>query len=122
MRTSGSPRCEAEFVYDGDACVPDPKGKAAHLAGRWPPADNPARLNLKAALPAGEVPGGEAGPVTRSRTPQHDEDCKKNWPATPASYLFQGGPNYPSRKPALAAAGCVPRDMNAAWTSACCPG
>ncbi|MCA9624669.1 MAG: SUMF1/EgtB/PvdO family nonheme iron enzyme [Myxococcales bacterium] len=126
VRSAGEPRCEEDFAYDGKACMPKPGGKAAHLIGKWPPAENPAKLNLVLGSGNAGALGGTGGgsgeiAISRSRTPQHDADCQRHWPATPASYLFRGGPNYPSRKPAVAAAGCVPRDMSHDWTSACCP-
>jgi Sulfatase-modifying factor enzyme 1 len=126
VRTEGSPACEEGFAYDGKICMPEPGGKMAHLIGKWPPPDNPARLNLVLGTGAGALDGGGGGDgkpnITRSRTPQHDGDCKQHWPKTPASYLFKGGHNYPSRKGTVAGAGCVPRDMSWNWTSACCPG
>ncbi|MEM6790483.1 MAG: SUMF1/EgtB/PvdO family nonheme iron enzyme [Myxococcota bacterium] len=128
-RARGTPRCEADFAWQEEAglCMPTPDGKAAALATRWPPKDNPANVNqgkfgrLEPRGNDGER-AKEAAPITRSRTPEHDADCRQNWPGTPASYLFRGGHNYPSRKPAVRQAGCVPRDMSWAWTSACCPG
>jgi hypothetical protein len=57
--------------------------------------------------------------ITRSRTPQHDGDCRSHWPKTPAAYRFVGG-NFWSRNPAIAGAGCTKRDMGESWTSACC--
>lgn len=125
-RSEGTPQCEEGFAHDGKACMPEPGGPAAHLVGKWPPQENPAKLNLVLGTGAGALEGGGGGDgkptITKSRTPQHDDDCKRHWPATPASYLFKGGHNYPSRKPAVAGAGCVPRDMGWDWTSACCPG
>lgn len=131
VRVKGTPSCEDGFAWDGRACMPEAGGPVAHLVGKWPPAENPARLNLvlgsspaRGGAGAPEGDGGEdaAPTITKNRTPQHDDDCKRHWPNTPASYLFKGGHNYPSRKPAVAGAGCVPRDMGWDWTSACCPG
>ncbi len=117
VRVRGETRCEPHHVHDGKACVPDVAGETAKLAGTWPPPQNTASTppDGASAAPVSDV-------ITRSRTPQHDPDCQRHWPATPASYLFTGGANYPARKPAVAAAGCVPRDMGWSWTSACCPG
>lgn len=128
VRKTGTPGCEPHFAWNAEKkiCMPTKDGDARHLATRWPPKDNPANVNLgkfgKLMAPGEKgQDDGKPAQITRSRTPQHDADCKKNWPSTPASYLFSGGHNYPSRKPAVAGAGCVPRDMSWGWTSACCP-
>ncbi|MEM9696805.1 MAG: SUMF1/EgtB/PvdO family nonheme iron enzyme, partial [Myxococcota bacterium] len=122
VRMKGLPKCEEDFEYSAEKklCWPTATGRAAHLVRKWPPPDNPAKIN--AARGRGGALATDDSPlaVSRSRTPQHDADCKRHWPATPASYLFKGGQTYPSRKPAVAAAGCVPRDMTSKWTSACC--
>jgi hypothetical protein len=118
----GTPICESGYVYREDACVLDTTGAVASAPSTWPPgkaAIDPSQLNVPQA-------GPDAQPVTdtitRSRTPAHDSDCEKNWPSTPAAYLFKGGKNFPARKPAVQSAGCVARDMGWSWTSACCPG
>jgi len=118
-RTSGRVLCEPGHAFDGSACKLDPGAALAQGSAR-PGGPVPANPS---ALP-GAPPATAAGPptITRSRTPTKDADCRRNWPATPAAYLFRGGHNYPSRKPAVSAAGCVPRDMGWEWTSACCPG
>jgi len=122
-RISGEVTCEEGYGHNGSTCV---LAGATTLATRPPGAVAPTNGPVGAKLSELGVP--QAGPdakavtasISRSRTPQHDSDCRKNWPSTPASYLFKGGPNYPSRKPAVSGAGCVPRDMGWSWTSACC--
>jgi hypothetical protein len=59
-------------------------------------------------------------PVVRSRTPEHDEDCIRNYYTTRVAYRFSGS-TFQGRNPAIDAAGCVRRDMGESWTSACCP-
>jgi formylglycine-generating enzyme required for sulfatase activity len=124
VRTSGDVLCEPSHRWDGQICKPDVAGETAKVAGTWPPGTNAASTPPDPLGVPQEGPDAEevAPAVTRSRTAQHDADCQRHWPKTPASYLFKGGKNYPSRKPILRAAGCVPRDMGWSWTSACCPG
>jgi sulfatase-modifying factor enzyme 1 len=134
-RTSGVPQCETGHHFDGRECKlgadSGSRSPVSSSAGTQPPGGAPSGDGDASPVKdpgdcrpeTGDCPSTDAAPViSRSRTPQHDDDCKRHWPATPASYLFQGGPNYPSRKPAVRAAGCVPRDMSWNWTSACCPG
>ena len=118
-RVSGDTLCEPRHRWNGKQCVPDVAGEQAKLAGT-----HPTRPREAAGSAASGTADTEPAPqvISRSRTPQHDTDCKRHWPKTPASYLFKGGKNYPSRKPAVSNAGCVPRDMGWSWTSACCPG
>lgn len=115
VRTSGTPLCEPNYAYD------DAKRTCQ-------PVKDPSANNRGIA----RVPQGSEGPTTapppdvpccaRTRTPEFDADCQKNWPKTPASYRFDGGKSFPERQPVLGAAGCVPRDMGRTWTSACCQG
>ena len=122
VRTSGDVLCETGHTWDGKVCKPDVAGETAKVAGTWPPGKDGASVAPdQVGVPKEGADAEEVAPaVTRSRTPQHDADCQRHWPKTPASYLFKGGKNYPSRKPILRAAGCVPRDMGWSWTSACC--
>jgi len=118
-RVSGTVLCEPGYAFDGTTCSLD-RGAALARGAASGARSRPAAPATDGTAPA--PPTSSAAPViTRSRTPAKDADCRRNWPATPAAYLFRGGHNYPSRKPAVQAAGCVPRDMGWAWTSACCP-
>ena len=117
VRTSGTILCQERYTWDGKECVPDVPGQMLRATG-LPKNQQPAAPGSSAESKSEPV----SDVITRSRTPQHDADCQKNWPKTPASYIFKGGKNYPSRKPTVRAAGCVPRDMGWSWTSACCPG
>ncbi len=115
-RDSGTPMCEPRHHWDGNKC---------RLGGELSPRAGVSAPTSSSSAGASAAPTASVDPsapiqVSRSRTPQHDKDCKRHWPKTPASYLFKGGPNYPSRKPIVRAAGCVPRDMSWGWTSACC--
>ncbi|MBW2524998.1 MAG: SUMF1/EgtB/PvdO family nonheme iron enzyme [Deltaproteobacteria bacterium] len=123
VRVRGEVLCEPNYAFDGKECRPDVEGQTAAQRGTWPPTRNTAAVDFsQLTVPQAGASAESVSPtITRSRTPQHDADCKRHWPKTPASYLFKGGPNFPSRKPALSAAGCVPRDMGWSWTSACCP-
>lgn len=124
VRARGQVLCEPHYAFDGTECVPDVAGETAKQKGTWPPTRNTATVDLSQLDVPQAGPSAEAvtPTITRTRTPQHDADCQRHWPNTPASYLFKGGHNFPSRKPALQSAGCVPRDMGWSWTSACCPG
>jgi len=115
VRTQGTPLCEPGYAFDGKDCALDVLGAAAASAGA-------PRDEASAKPPSKAQSGAEANPPTqyaRSRTPQHDGDCKRNWPGTPAAYRWEGG-TFHSRNPVIAAAGCVKRDMGRTWTSACC--
>jgi sulfatase modifying factor 1 len=116
VRNDGDTLCEPKYTFDGKQCIPDVAGETAKQHGTWPPKQN------SASAPADSSTQPVTDVITRSRTPQHDADCKRHWPKTPASYMFRGGKNYPSRKPTVSGAGCVPRDMGWSWTSACCAG
>lgn len=120
VRTSGEVICEPAYKFDGKECKPDfaaggvAQPKSIYQNGQ---VTNPSGIGA----PAEGADAKEVAPaVSRSRTAQHDADCQRHWPAYPHSYLFKGGENYPSRKPILRSAGCVPRDMGWSWTSACC--
>jgi hypothetical protein len=124
VRAKGEALCEPHYAHNGTKCVVDVAGETAAQHGTWPPTRNTAAVDLSQLnVPqAGSSAESVTPTISRSRTPQHDKDCQRHWPKTPASYLFKGGHNFPSRKPALRAGGCVPRDMGWSWTSACCPG
>ena len=123
VRVAGEVLCEAHYRFDGRMCKPDSglgfqladarEGEAgvAKRRGRDERNDNSAHDE------AAEKPN-----FSIQRTAQHDADCKRHWPKTPASYRFSGGRDFHSRKPILSSSGCVPRDMGWKWTSACCPG
>ena len=123
VRSSGTPLCDAGKVWvassPGDpqkGCQYDPHYKPPQ-GGPLPTKPTSAGTEGDDSAPVAHDSSG-AAVINRIRTPQHDPDCQHNWPKTPASYLFQGGENYPSRKPAVSGAGCVPRDMSWKWTSA----
>lgn len=114
VRVRGEVTCEAGRRFDGKTCVVDVEAAlAAH-----PPSGAAAGDTVPSAVAA----GADTGEVTytRTRTPAHDSDCQRNWPATPAAYRWDGG-TFHSRNPIIASAGCVKRDMGREWTSACCP-
>ncbi len=113
LRVRGTVLCEPGYAFDGDRC------SLHHGAAAALPPQPAARATPS--VPPPRASGPTTPTITRSRTPAKDADCRRNWPATPAAYMFRGGHNYPSRKPAVGAAGCVPRDMGWEWTSACCP-
>lgn len=117
VRVRGEISCEPLYRHDGSRCVPDPNADDSGTAAPSASVDA-SQLGVPQA-------GTDATPVTasitRTRTAQHDSDCQRHWPRTPAAYLFKGGPSFAARKPSVAAAGCVPRDMGTSWTSACCP-
>jgi formylglycine-generating enzyme required for sulfatase activity len=137
VRVTGTPRCEPGFAWDDSrkTCVlgglgtADLEARLAHGFGAGGAIGNAGRT-ASATAPRGAgaatapAAAGESGPppITRTRSPQYDDDCKRHWPGTPAAYLFTGGLNFPARMPTLRAAGCKPRDMGLQWTSACCPG
>ncbi|MCC6523381.1 MAG: SUMF1/EgtB/PvdO family nonheme iron enzyme [Polyangiaceae bacterium] len=116
-RVSGTPLCEPGYAWKEGKCVASKD--APWLGGK--------QVQTGELAAMGEVPeqGDDAGEVegtktTRSRTAKYDEDCQKNWPAFPSSYLFTGGGNYWDRKKVILGMGCTPRDMGGTWTSACC--
>jgi formylglycine-generating enzyme required for sulfatase activity len=116
VRVRGEVSCEPGRRFDGKTCALDVAGALAGAAGSAPEtvgATEPSTGGDEA------TPSGEPPTFTRTRTPQHDPDCRKNWPETPASYRWDGG-TFHSRNPIIASAGCVKRDMGRDWTSACC--
>jgi hypothetical protein len=117
VRVRGQVKCEAGYSFRGGVCRLDGAMTASTPHARiWQkPAGTPGTSASAAA-------NDEPPIVSRARTSHHDGDCKRNWPATPAAYVFRGGKTYASRKSMVAGAGCVPRDMGATWTSACCGG
>lgn len=123
VRVSGEVLCETNYRFDGTECKPD-NGLGVQLAGARKGVagvvERRARDERNDA--SGHDDSAEAPKFTIQRTAQHDADCKRHWPNTPASYLFGGGKDFHSRKPILRSSGCVPRDMGWKWTSACCPG
>jgi len=112
VRVQGTQLCEPRYTFDGEACVLDVH---AHDATRG----DIDKAKAASASEAEEQAGDPPAKYARSRTPQHDGDCKRNWPGTPAAYRWDGG-TFHSRNPVIASAGCVKRDMGRTWTSACC--
>jgi hypothetical protein len=120
VRTRGTPTCEEGTAWSGTACSAFAPGAVA--AGPRPstvPAASSAGDTQPAASASPATDAGGAPAFVRSRTPQHDGDCQRNWPATPAAYRWEGG-TFHSRNGPIAAAGCQKRDMGRTWTSACC--
>lgn len=115
VRVRGEVQCEPGLRFDGKTCVLD---VAAALAKGTSPAGGGA-ATAGTGDASGEAAAGDAPTYTRTRTPQHDPDCRNNWPDTPAAYRWDGG-TFHSRNPIIASAGCVKRDMGRDWTSACC--
>lgn len=99
VRTTGQPWCEPGHPWNGKECGGYDRNKA--------PEKSPEEI--------------AAEPVVKTRTPQHDEDCKQHYPGKPAAYKFSGN-TFHARNPSIAAGGCSRRDMGQTWTSACCPG
>lgn len=116
VRTEGDVLCEQGRRFDGETCVLD---VAQALAGS--PSKGTTSASASAGGAAPSATQDPDAPITRSRTPEHDADCQRNWPATPAAYRWDGG-TFHSRNPVIAAAGCQKRDMGRTWTSACCRG
>lgn len=129
-RVRGTPQCEPGMAWDGARCKLVVPGQATH-AGHWGEAGSHGDGQVAKARGRGEEPGADAGAarapeevdpntVVRTRTPQHDGDCMKNYPGHPAAYRFSGS-TFHGRNPTINAGGCVRRDMGERWTSACCP-
>jgi hypothetical protein len=114
-RVRGTPACEPGYAWNGARCVLEVPGQALRATTHAEVSTAPPPT---APLDTEDAP--RLSPVVRSRTPEHDEDCRKHYPTVPAAYRFSGG-TFHGRNPAIAAAGCVRRDMGESWTSACCP-
>ncbi len=104
VRVRGTPRCEPTRMWNGEMCT---------VGGG--PSPGPAA----AAPPLGPPP--DEAPVTRTRTPGDDADCRSHYTGKPAAYRFSGATFHARNRP-LEAAGCTRRVMGQTWTSACCPG
>lgn len=122
VRVEGEPLCEPKYVYNAEKkkCEPDLKAGGIPQPKHWRQGNQVTNPDGIGTPDHGEEKEKVTAAISRSRTPQHDADCARHWPAYPNSYLFKGGDNYPSRKPVVRAAGCTPRDMGWSWTSACC--
>jgi formylglycine-generating enzyme required for sulfatase activity len=59
-------------------------------------------------------------PPTRQRSPEFDEDCRRNQPARPNAFVFEGG-SHQGRNRYGRELGCKNRDVGVGWNSACCP-
>lgn len=99
VRTSGQPWCEPGHPWDGKAC-------SGYDANGQKPERSPDEI--------------AAEPVVKTRTPQHDADCQKNYKGKPSAYRFSGN-TFHARNPMINSGGCSRRDMGRTWTSACCP-
>ena len=99
VRTSGQPWCEVGHPWNGKEC-------SGYESTNKKPDKSPDEI--------------AAEPVVKTRTPQHDEDCQKNYKGKPAAYKFSGN-TFHGRNPMISAGGCTRRDMGQTWTSACCP-
>ena len=122
VRVRGTPLCEPTFAWNGEACTPGGLATARKNSGASGKAEGsaePAKGEAEAAAQTPQTPK-DTDPVARTRTPQHDPDCKTNWPKKPAAYKFSGA-TFHARNIPLEAAGCTRRDMGQTWTSACCP-
>jgi hypothetical protein len=119
-RARGIPLCEKNYSYNPEAKKCLPQGMRARQQGRPRPPRAATAGPAAAAKATSSAPAANAA-ITRRRTPQFDADCQKYWPGTKTSWMFTGGPNFPSRMPKLRSYGCKPRDMGWKWTSACCP-
>ncbi|MEZ4309534.1 MAG: SUMF1/EgtB/PvdO family nonheme iron enzyme [Polyangiaceae bacterium] len=98
-RTAGQPWCEPGHPWNGKEC-------SGYDGANKKPEKSPDEI--------------AAEPVVKTRTPQHDEDCKKNYKGKPAAYRFSGN-TFHARNPMINGGGCSRRDMGQTWTSACCP-
>jgi hypothetical protein len=58
--------------------------------------------------------------VSRTRSPEFDNDCQTYQRGRPHAYRYAGG-NHAGRNQVGRAAGCKNRDVGAGWNSACCP-
>lgn len=67
--------------------------------------------------PASKEPPKEPPPVTMTRDPSFDDDCKKHKPGRPVSYMIRGG-GFGDRQ--AKKGGCSNRDVGVGWNSVCC--
>jgi hypothetical protein len=117
VRIEGVPACEPGFAWRDGACAP--AGRAATSRPAPPGGDEaPAAATAPSSAPRA-YDDTDGIQYVRTRTPQHDPGCQRNWPSTPAAYRWDGG-TFHSRNGPIAAAGCNKRDMGRTWTSACC--
>ncbi len=58
--------------------------------------------------------------VTRLRSPEFDNDCRKNQPQRPNAYRLIGGEHL-ARNAVASGAHCKNRDVGVGWNSVCCP-
>lgn len=58
--------------------------------------------------------------VSRTRSPEFDEDCLTNYPGRPQAFRYTGG-NHAGRNAVSRKVGCKNRDVGAGWNSCCCP-
>jgi hypothetical protein len=103
VRVRGTPRCEPTRMWNGEMCT---------VGGGPSPRPDAAAPLLGAPL--------DEAPITRTRTPEDDADCRSHYAGKPSAYRFSGATFHARNKP-LEAAGCTRRVMGQTWTSACCP-
>jgi len=58
--------------------------------------------------------------LSRARSPEYDEDCRRNQPRRPDAYLLKGG-THSARNRYGKELGCKNRDAGVGWNSTCCP-
>jgi formylglycine-generating enzyme required for sulfatase activity/tetratricopeptide (TPR) repeat protein len=58
--------------------------------------------------------------IARRRSPEFDEDCRKNQPSRPKSYRLSGGEHL-ARNAYASHEQCKNRDVGVGWNSVCCP-
>jgi formylglycine-generating enzyme required for sulfatase activity len=67
-----------------------------------------------------EDPRAEVRNVTRTRTPEYDDDCQKSRRDRPHAFRYSGG-THDARNEVGRSQGCKNRDVGVGWNSACCP-
>ena len=109
--------CEAPRVWNGVRCA-EP-GEPRCREGRVEVAGHGCVLEGEAAKPGLDVDAEKAG-VTRSRSPELDADCQKNFRDRPQAFRYSGG-THRGRNLVSRSAGCKNRDVGVGFNSTCCP-
>jgi formylglycine-generating enzyme required for sulfatase activity len=119
VRARGAPLCEAGHVWDGKACKVGLSAELAGLKGAAPHASGEPASSPPAAPSARTIEEIAATPITRSRAPQFDDDCRAHFPGHPNAYVYAGS-TFHAREPVVRASGCPKRDVGRFGTSVCC--
>jgi hypothetical protein len=104
-RVRGTPMCEPHLGWNGTECTEiGNDGK--------PVAHSTPEKQESFALDPNEA-------VSMERTPQNDDDCRKNYRNLVAAYRWTGA-TWETRVKLVSAKGCTRRDNGRTWVSACC--